>query len=431
MHTPPGQRQTDTKETRMHIDDGTQKTTGNAAAGHGWSAREKGLAAAALLAVAVAAVAVVLFINGSVHPGAAAKVDDSYIAEDDVTTYISQYRTRTGLTDDAQLAQALSSQSLTVSSFRINAIDQLAISMLVNKRAQELGVTPGDEEVQEQVDEVKSSLSLNDEDTWQQTLQQYGMTDEQVTEQYRNSLAQRAVCEQDVARPEASKAQGVSYAQANLAGQQQQHYLCIVFKGDGKTENAYACLKKLKAAGKMSAATFKRFVSKYSEDEDSKGKDGEYGWTLGLDSSNDVTEVLGNMKVGELSEVEAIDDDTSAIFFCDTGYTFPSEKKISKLKAKDIPSTLMDALRDKASDALWNSACTSYLAGLLAKAQITYYPLPEDAPYNVDLTSSSDSSSDSSSSETTGTDASGASSIADSSIGDGGTGSDASSTQSD
>lgn len=357
-----------------------------------------------ILALICAVVGFALFFITRVPGDAVGKVNGTYITKTEVNDYITQYRISHNLTDDSALAAALNSQNLTVADFQNNATDQIAIAKLVEKRAEELGVTPTDDEVQEQIDEMKNQLAFGDDSTWQQTLSSYGMTEEQVKEQCRESLAQRAVCEKDVAHRDATDKETLSYAKSNMAGSEQKHYLRIVFKGDDKTKRSYACLEKLKAkasAGTLSAADFEDFVVKYSDEDNAKTSKGSYKWSAELDQSDDLTETLGELDKGEFTSVEGVDADSAEeIFFCDETYTFPKSGSIEKLKKADVPETLWSVLASDASDALWSSDCTKYMAKLLAQAQVTYYPVPEDASYNIDLsaTDSQDSSSDSSTS---------------------------------
>lgn len=372
---------------------GTTTGTTQAKSSHG----KVGLIAAIACAI-VAVVFAALYFTAQVPNDAAAKLNDEYINESEVSSYISQYRSGYSLTDDTAFAQALASQNMTVSSLRINAINQLATTRLINERAAELGVTPSDDDVQKQLDQAKSSLALNDDSTWQQTLQQYGTTEDQLREQYRTNLAQQAVCEKDVPRREATNSEALTMAKSNLAGNEQRHYYRIVFSGDDQTKQAQACAKKIAKAssnGRLSLAAFKKIAAQYPNENN-----GAYQWTLELDSSSDLAQTLSSLDKGTVSDPESVSEDNAVeIFYCDTTYTFPNSKKIDALKISDVPSSLWKAIKEKAADSLWNSDCSAYIAKLLADAKITYYPIPDDAAYNVDVADASSATSSSSASE--------------------------------
>lgn len=94
--------------------------------------------------------------------------------------------------------------------------------------------------------------------------------------------------------------------------------------------------------------------------------------------------------MGDTSSVQNGSDDSSAtIYLCDDDYTFPGLGSIDSLEKSDLPSSLWNAVKDKAAESAWNSDCSTYLANLLAQAKITYYPLPDDVPYMVDQQTSS------------------------------------------
>lgn len=362
-----------------------------------------------VVAIVAAIVGFALYATSRVPDGAAAKLNDEYVSETDVNSYINQYRMSHSLTDDTALAQALSSQGMSVAQFRINAIDQIAITKLVNARAEELGITADESKVDEHISQLKSSLAFNDDSIWERTLQQYGTTEDQLREQYRDSLVQQAVCEQEVPRREANDDETLSWAKSNLAGSEQHHYTSIVFSGKNAAKKASSFSSKLTryeatrswpnagAEAKAVKARAKRAGATCSD----------YAWTIALDSSSELTETLNGLSLGETSDIQTDSSaKTSTIYLCDGSYTFPSSGKIGSLKKKDVPGTLWQAVGQKASDALWSSDCTAYVAKLLAQAKVTYYPVPDDASYNVDLSNtatsseSTASSSESSSGET-------------------------------
>ena len=194
-----------------------------------FSKREKFLFAAAVVAVVVAICGFTLYGLSIPPAGAAAKVDDTYIMEEEVAAMIYQLRVAESLEDDSDFASYLLSQSLNVGTYRQNVINELAISVVINERARELGVTPTDEEAQEQVDAAKSSYAFEDDDIWQQMLDEYGISDDDILEQYRTNLAQRAICEIDVEWRDATDDELLSYIQLYLAETTQKHAYRIVF----------------------------------------------------------------------------------------------------------------------------------------------------------------------------------------------------------
>ena len=356
------------------------------------SKREKGLvagiAAALVVAVAAVAVAVVLPTGGSDAPdGAAAKVNDSYIYEEDVAEWIEQYRITYSLEDDDDFLDALSEDDENAAMFRITVINQLALSLLINQTAEELGVTPSDEEAQEQIDALKQSLAFGDDDIWTETLESYGMTEEGLLAQYKTNLAEEAICEAVVEYRDPYDSELLSYIQSYLAGTTQKHAYYIVFEvnDDETVEACQAELEALEEAGELTVDTFSDLAVEYSVETDVESTGGSYAWSGG-NMSDEAKEALEDVEVGSYSEATTVttSDDVEyvQIYFCDEEYTFADASDMDELP-DDVPDELMDEISEATAEAVYESNCNSYLAWLLASAEITYYPIPQDASYNV------------------------------------------------
>lgn len=382
-----------------------------------WTGREKFFLATTIILAIAAAIGFGLWRTSLVPDGSAAKVGDTYVTEADVATSINQYRATYSLTDNTAFASALAQQGLDANSFRKKIIDDKATAILVDARAKELGVVPTDDEINAKYDSMKSGMSFNSDEIWQQTLEQYGLTEEGLRDQVRIGLEKTALYEAEVEVGTASDADTLSYAQSQLAGVTQKHFYRIMFTGDDATTRAYAARTELAAmrdAGTLSTETFSQKAREISNDADAAQTGGSYAWAVELSSDTDLSDVASSLSVGELSEVESVSaDNATVILYCDTSYTFPSSSDISSLKASDVPESLWALVKDQASDTLWQSQCSAYLSNLLMNGQVTYYPMPANASYNIPITvSSSDDSTSTTASSSTGANASGSSSIA-------------------
>ena len=320
--------------------------------------------------------------------GAAAKVDDFYVMEDDVETYIEQYRASYSITDDDDFAQTLSDEDTSVSTFRKTAIDQLALNQLILNRAEELDVMPTDEECQAQLDVTKEAMSLGDEDTWADTLEMYSLTEEDLLEQYEVNLAQDAICEADVERRDANDDEILSYLQNTLAGSTQYHAYRIVFTGDDAVSDAtdmYEAMSEMQDEGKLDVEMFSYMALEYSDDENVADDGGSYAWT-GSEMADEVKEGFedGAEEGSLIGTFEVEEDDAVELIYCDDSYTFADSDDLTELP-DDVPDALWAEIEDAAADEVFDTNSSSYLAWLLAQAKITYYPVPDDAPYAVDV----------------------------------------------
>jgi hypothetical protein len=343
----------------------------------------------AAIAVIAAIVSFALYNSGRVPAGTAAKVNDSYLSEERVAGWIAQYRTAYSLEDDTDFARSLLAQGLTPAAFRQNAINQLALDDLVSGRAAELGITPSEDEVQTQIDAMKQTMAFNDDEVLEETLAGYGMSVESLRLQYLSNLKRQAVFEADVARREASEDELLDFIGEYLASTTQKHTSRIIFAGDDAYERARECheqLSELQAAGEFDADAFAVFAREYSDEEGVELTGGAYTWSSGDAMDTEIMTLLEFLEIGSFTGPESIEADGAIeIIYCDEEYAFPSQAEISSLAIGDVPPSLMELIEDAAVEAVWTADCNVYLASLLAQAQITYYPVPADAAYAVDL----------------------------------------------
>ena len=353
----------------------------------GFSVREKVLVCVAAVLAIVAIAGFVMFANATPGDDVAASVNGTAIAEEDVATWIAQYRASYSLSDDDDFADYLNSSSTTVSSVRITAIDQLALNMLILERAEELGVTPTEAEAQEQLEAVKESMSLGDDEVWAETLEEYALTEEDLLEQYTVNLAQEAICEADVDLRDATDDELLSYMQSYLAGSTQYHAYRIMFTGDDASDEVYEVyelLETMQDDGELTVETFSTMAVQYSDEETVAETGGSYAWS-GSEMADEVKDAIEDATVGALVSVEYVEDDAAyEIIYCDTSYSFADSDSLTELP-DDVPDALMAEIEDAAAEVVYDTNCSDYLAWMLAQAKITYYPMPDDAAYNVNL----------------------------------------------
>ncbi len=359
---------------------------------------------AALMALACAVVAATCGIVGCAQgwggqadaaSGQAAKVDDAYISEEDVANWISQYRKSNSLTDEVSYAQYLASQSMSVLQLRTRAIEQLATNLIVQKRAEELGVVPSDEEVQAEIDAAKATYALDDDSTWNSMLEQYGMSEDDIRRQYKINLEEKAIAEKDVAKRDPTDQELLSFIQTYLMGTTQKHAWRIVFKGDDAQSRAQALHSELiqrQSAGTLNLDAFEELARSNSDDENVQQDGGEYVWS-GSSMNADERTLFADTEEGGFTEAgEVGEDGTWEILYCDTTYTFSEESTLTEIPS-DLPSGLRDEIAESAAETLWQTEGQLYLSNLLEKAQITVYPVPEEASYKVDMTLAAQSAS--------------------------------------
>jgi hypothetical protein len=352
--------------------------------------REVVLVVVAVIALLLAVVGFVLYNGALVPTNAAAKVNDSYLGEDRVAAEIAQHRKAYRLEDDTDFANGLLAQNLNVSSFRQNIINQLALSDLISKRADELGITFTDQDAQAQVDAIKQSMAFNDDELWSETLATYGLSVDSLRSQYLVSLKQQAVFEADVAKREPTAEEELAYIKKYLVNTTQKHANRILFTGDDAKVRAQECYERLRADaerdGGITTEAFATYVSEYSDEEGAAATGGAFAWSGSNAMSEDVMTLLENLPVGSFSAPQSVEADGALeIIYCDEEYTFPAADAITPDAVREVPQALKDLIDSVASEALWTEDCSAYMAKLLLDARITYYPIPDNASYAVNM----------------------------------------------
>jgi hypothetical protein len=384
---------------RFNMEQATQVKNSTSAGRRRVTGREVVLAVLAVIALLAAVFCFALYNAARVPADAAAKVNDSYLAEERVASEIAQYRMAYGLTDDTDFASALLSQNLNVSTFRQNIINQLALTDIIAKRAEELGIEPADEEAQAQLDATKRSLAFDDDEVWEQTLASYGLSEDFLRSQYLANFRQQAVFEVDVSRREPTEGEELAYIQQYLANTTQKHASRILFVGDDAYTRAKACHEWLQSEadeeGGITAEDFAAAVREYSDEEGAAATGGSFAWSGSGEMSEDITEVLEYLAVGSFSNPQSAGEDkVLEILYCDEEYTFPATEAISSIVELDVPEELEELIRTAATEAVWTQDCSAYMAALLLSARITYYPFPDDAVYAVNMALVSSEGSD-------------------------------------
>ena len=357
----------------------------------GFTGREKALAGVAAVAVVAAIAGFGLFAVNNVPSNVAAKYSGGVITEEEVASSIAQYRSAYGYTDDSAFATQLENQNMTVASYRQNTADQLIIASLVEQRAKELGIEVTDDEVNAKVQQIAGQISSGDDSLWQTTLESMGVTEEALQKRYRADLLQQKVCEQDVPVTDATDDESLDYIKNYLASSTQKLVYRIVFSSDdGKTKKADECYKKLKAlkdAGKLTTKKFSEVAAEYSESETVSSDNGKLGWTGSGNMSSDISDEIEDMKKGAVSEPITVGDDDNAleIVFVSDVCEFSTADEMTALSSLNVPDELLSIIKSAAAQQVWQENSTKYLAKLLADAKVTYYPVPDDAAYNVSL----------------------------------------------
>lgn len=357
----------------------------------------------------------------------AATVNGTEISEQTVTDYIQNFRTSQNLTDDDSWGKWMAQYSLDPSSVRDEVISYYEDIELTKQAADENGVSVSDNDVDAQVEQMKSNYS--DDDAWNNALQQAGTTEDQYRESVRQAMLESALKDKVASdNTDPSDDDLLTYAQqyaSAFSGAKKSSQ--ILFSSDDEA-TAQEVLDKINS-GELS---FEDAVQQYSTDDASKADGGNVGWDLLNQFVSEYTDALANLSEGQVSGLVKSDYGIH-IIKCTEVYTAPDE--VTSLD--QVPPELVEYLRSMVKSSNEASAYQTWFQDYKNQADIQKNDMPSGLPYDVDMSQyqSDDSSSSSSSTDaTTSSDASSdASSAADSSSSDSSSSSsaDASSSSSD
>lgn len=339
----------------------------------------------------------------------AATVNGTEISEQTVTDYIQNFRTSQNLTDDDSWGKWMAQYSLDPSSVRDEVISYYEDIELTKQAADENGVSVSDDDVDAQVEQMKSNYS--DDDAWNNALQQAGTTEDQYRESVRQAMLESALKDKVASdNTDPSDDDLLTYAQqyaSAFSGAKKSSQ--ILFSSDDEA-TAQEVLDKINS-GELS---FEDAVQQYSTDDASKADGGNVGWDLLNQFVSEYTDALANLSEGQVNGLVKSDYGIH-IIKCTEVYTAPDE--VTSLD--QVPPELVEYLRSMVKSSNEASAYQTWFQDYKNQADIQKNDMPSGLPYDVDMSQyqSDDSSSSSSSTDaTTSSDTSSdASSAADSS----------------
>ena len=310
----------------------------------------------------------------------AATVNGEDIYEEDVTLYVEQLRTYYGCAEDADWAQFMVSYGYTASDVRDMAIDALAQEIIVEQKCDELGITVTDEEIDENIAEIREQNGYTDDESWALALESAGYDDPaEYREVVRTGMLQEKLCEAEVETSEPDEAVVVATA-SSYVGQKASHILVA----DEQTANEI-CDRINAADDKDEAFADELSASLDTGDMGVADEEGNVGWTsvnyyAYLTVLPNTFNALVDMEPGDCQVIEEADG--YHVVYCTDVFSVDDPSTLTK---KDIPADLYDFVAEQVSAADYGAACSEYLQGLVAEADIQKNEMPEGLSYDIDV----------------------------------------------
>jgi foldase protein PrsA len=335
----------------------------------------KSATAIALSFVCVAGIAGCSQDSSSDSDGAvAATVNGVEILEDTVTNNIQNIRTYYSLDDDDTWAQYLSMYGMTAEELRSNQIDALINQELINQFANEYDADATDEEIDESVETMKANYSSDE--AWESALTTAGFADEQ---EYRDAIAY-SITYQNLEDKFAEEAAVDDETLLENAPDLLTSYdgtkksSHILFSADD-TETAQSVLDQINAG----TLDFAEAAETYSTDS-SASDGGNVGWDTLNTFVTEYQTALDELEVGQVSGLVESDYGIH-IIECTDEFNVPDEL----VSLDQIPEEILEQIKSDYEETAGDDAFDAWLQEKYDSSEIVINDMPEGLPYDVDM----------------------------------------------
>ena len=333
--------------------------------------------------------------------GVAATVNGAEIQEDTITKYIQDFRTSSDLTSDDDWGNWMKENSFDPATVRDQVIDYYVENELKKQACDEKGITVEQSQVDDEINNMKANY--DSDDAWKQALSSAGLTEDQYRESVEVGLLDKALEDAvagDAATADDSKVLEMlnTYYTMFNGAKKSSHILFA----SSDTEKAQEVLDQINAG----TLDFAEAAKQYSTDTASAADGGNVGWDAINSFVTDYTDALDGLSVGQVSGLVTSDYGIHIIKCTDE---FTCDGKATSLSA--YPQEFVDYISNIVKDQNKSTAYSDWFSNYKAQADIQNNDMPENVPYNLDMTkydnsdSSSDNSDDSNNGASAGTNA--------------------------
>lgn len=321
--------------------------------------------------------------------GVAATVNGVNITEDTITEQIMS--TKASYDDDAAWATYLAQSGMTPETYREQLIDSYARQYLLTQAIKEQGCEATDDQIQKEWDDTVSNY--DSEDAFIQQLSAYGMDEDSYKQQLSTSIAQENLRDKVAPLEDPGDDEIVQYVNDNLDtyndARRSSHILIKVDSDADDETRAKAQEKAQEILDKINSGeiSFEDAAKKYSEDS-SADDGGDVGWDKLTSFVTEYQDALSQLQPGQIS---GIVESTYGYHIIECTDYFHVDGQVTSVD--QIPQDLRDKISDTIASNDQTDAYNKWLDDYVDKADITINPMPDNVPYNVDM-SLAESSSD-------------------------------------
>lgn len=332
------------------------------------------VAALALSCACIAGLAACSSAGGSGK--VAATVNGSNIMEDDITSYIVDFRTSNGLeSDDAWSAWMLAS-GMTPETVRNQVIEYYENIEIVKQAAKEKNVTVSASDVDAQVQTMKANY--DSDEAWTNALASAGTTEEKYRESVENAMLQSKL--QSVLAEEESKdasddelIEAMGTYLSSFDGARKSSHILFASDDEGTAQQVLDDIN----SGEID---FADAAKEYSTDTGSAVNGGDVGWDKLNSFVTEYQSALSELDEGQVSGLVTSDYGIH-IIKCTEVFNAPDEVA----SIDQIPSEFVDYVREVLESGLSNQAYTDYVTKFKDEAEIVVNDMPEGLSYDVEV----------------------------------------------
>lgn len=308
--------------------------------------------------------------------GVAATVNGSEIEEDTITKYIQDFRTSSDLTSDQDWANWMNENSLDPSTVRSQVIDCYTEVELKKQACDEKGISVDQSEVDEHIESMKSNYSSDEE--WQSALSSTGISEDQyrqaIEEGFRDEALMENVAGDSAEADDSEVLEMLNTYYTMFDGAKRSSH--ILFSSDDEA-TAQEVLDQINAG----TLDFADAAKQYSTDTASAENGGDVGWDATNTFVDAYTTALGELSKGEVSGLVTSDYGIHIIKCTDE---FSCDGTADSLD--DYPSEFVDYISNIVKSQNQSSAYNDWFTSYKDQADIQINDMPEDVPYNLDMT---------------------------------------------
>lgn len=306
--------------------------------------------------------------------GVAATVNGVEIPEDKVTKQIQQYRKNYGVTKEADWGKWMADANYTPKKFRDDFLDTLIEQEVLRQEASEMGLAVSQDEIDGYVQKMRDNYASDE--AWQEALDAVGLTEEEYAERIEIELLKQGV-EAKLAEETANITDGASYYNAHVADFQGLRKSSHILFEEGDEATAQDVLSRIKS-GELS---FEDAVAQYSTDTGSAPDGGNVGWGAPINSFiTEYSDAVAKLNAGQVSDLVP---SQYGIHIIKVTEVFTPPASINS--TDQLPTEIAEYVTTQVDNAS-NSAYQDWLQSARDAREIVINPMPQNVPYNVDMT---------------------------------------------